>query len=195
MAYATPVNLTALLPFAFTDLPGCPEALILQAAFVTLEDFCRETQVWREDLAAINLVAAQTDYAVTCPAHGILERVVSVEVNGVAIPQSSWEMVGRTTIRLKSAPGTSATGGLAIYAAMLPVLGATTMSAEVFNYWRDALVHGILWRRMVDAKKPWSDPASGMYHQRQYRNAVGDCKWNLMQGSTNAAIYATSSPI
>ena len=72
------VNWDSYLPDVLLEVPGCPSPVAIHAIRGAAIMVCQDEHVWREELAAVNLVAAAGDIAVPAPAGSEIVSVLRV---------------------------------------------------------------------------------------------------------------------
>lgn len=174
------------------ELPGCTTTMVNLHLRETARDFCRRTSVWRETLAAIDLVASQATYNMVVPTNSEVVRVTSITVNDELLwvdkeaPDSSATNsdqlpkyrrdeppftlsadMATLTLATDEIPTAAVTGGLVVIAALKPTAFTAVLPDFLLVQYSEAIRHGTLSRLMRMGKKPWGDrPLAADYESR-----------------------------
>jgi len=85
------------------ELPGMyNNELVLQALKVTGREFCRKTEVFREELEPLPVVDYQQDYTLSFPYDASIHRIHAVRINGAYQASANYELIEETTLRFAS---------------------------------------------------------------------------------------------
>jgi len=180
-------KLTDLYPLMEPELPSCPEPLILQALRKKTRQFCQDTDVWREQLKDIDLVAGQRDYVLNPSFDAEIRKIVEVRINtaenraagyrGAEVKSQYYMFHGELSQRLgvnlqpntltldeSLEPSASETGGLEVKVSLAPLLMAGQVDQDFLQKWCEAIIGGAMFYLMTMPRKKWSDPQkAGLY--------------------------------
>jgi hypothetical protein len=190
------------------ELPGCTTAMVDLHLREVAREFCRATSVWRQPLAAVNLVANQATYTVTAPASSELVRIVSITVAGKLLwldtdapPESQTPKYERadppftlsgdlTTLTLiaDEVPKAAFVGGLVLVGALSPSAAATTIPDFIKGQYSEAIRYGVLSRLMVMGKKPWTDRPQGEKYEGKWNIECSFAATQGQRGNTRAPL-------
>jgi len=148
-------NLYDLLPRIQPYLRNCPQPVIEQQLRFAAQDFCRETGIWRKQLASIASVAAQEDYTLSLSEDAVIIRVHAVEVDGIP-----WDFTEVTedgeTLTLSPAPG-SAGLDIDVWVSVLPRESCTDFPDWLIERWGAGLRKGVEYELKSMDDKPWTN--------------------------------------
>lgn len=168
---------------AIVELPSASDAGIRQALFEVMHEFFEETLAWQETIS-VPIVANTTTYTLVPAEAGEFLQVISL-LNTKNTPQPfSADLVGVITLRdtPNSADTWSATiaktVGLPLGKDGTPIIPEWTISR-----WRTVLSAGLFGRLMMQSRKPYTNPTTGQYWLRRFRNRMGNVKSALAHGN------------
>jgi hypothetical protein len=72
-----------------------------------------------------------------------------------------------------------------------PSTSAAGIDDDIFNEYREAIVHGALSRLMLSPKKPYSSPPLATYHQQQFVVLTGQAGLRKDRNFTRAPLRTT----
>lgn len=171
------------LPEVLISASGVPYVIAINAIRNAAIRFCEKTGIWKEDITAINVVAAQSDYTIT-PTKGEIINLKWATYNGYTLLMFSEEeldiefnkgntenwrlktepeaegiyMYSYNTARLVPIPNVSITSGLLVGVTLKPSLDSTDGIEEIHKNWKDAIVLGALSRLHGMPGRPWYNP-------------------------------------
>lgn len=200
------VNVDDFFPEILPDVSGAALPAVRAAIVAVAIEFCQETLALRQDLAPVNVVKDQADYAFAPPVDYEVTRVLSVRHDGTAlVPQAEevleglyqdWEtMTGtpryftqenRDGLRLVPIPDADVANGLKIRAALQPTRTATTLDQQLKTHWLEAIKHGAISRLKLISGQPFSDPAAAAAHRQLFREQIGEAKLWVSRNFTNS---------
>jgi len=208
---------TQFYDWVLPDLPGSPATGLVDKACVSVcRDFCTETVIQQEELAAVNVVAATGSYALVSsdPTNFDVMKVMELYVDGEELDPKTrdelkryyrqrWQSLTGTpefftqydasNVVLVPIPDTSITAGLEITAALVPALGATGLVDVVFDDWAENIADGIKGKMMLQKNKPWSDPNLGAAAWGKYLEARDQAKSNSAKNFARTRRRTTGS--
>lgn len=198
-AYSTLVGLIT------PHVTGCPTPTIIAAVRQAAEELCRKAGVWRVDLTPIDVVALTYSYPlVTGDADSQVVTPLVVSYDGAELPDVRTLDLRRgvpshpdtskpstpvaymhkalRVLELYPVPEVSVTAGLKVHAKLEPTKASTGIDTDVFNENEETLVHGTLYRLMVQPKKDWTDIKLADFHARKFRANVYAAKARMELG-------------
>src|SRR5512145_2811052 len=169
-------------------------------------EFCQKTKVWVEQLGAYDIEADVSTYALSHASADIIS-VKKVKVDGEVIDpvtveenftdDPDWESVTGTptqyffdtdnNLYLKPVPVSSITDGLVVWAALKPLLTATTVPDVIFNEYVEAIANGAaskILRFSSGARK--EDIALADYLETNFTYEISKAKNKVIRGKTTA---------
>lgn len=173
-------NLYDLLPLVAPYVAGAPEEVLRQGVRHAGREFCLLTEVWREDLDAVDSATGVEEYALTPAYDADFARIRSVTVDG--IPWDYRFDMGLSTLTLHPAPGQDD----------LPIVASVTYTPrealEAYPAWLlgrydQAIADGAIAYLCGMARKPWSDSAEANRRYTQYRGAIAGAKLERVRGN------------
>jgi len=143
------------------DMPSFPpENVVLDKLRWAWEQLLDGSELWREDLTAIDAVEDQADYTLT-PSAGVVIRVIKVEVDETELDPSEYKMTSASTLTFEedSVPAADGTANIEVEVAISPDINGTNGPAWVLNRFHEGLVWGARWALYRQLRKPWTDPS------------------------------------
>lgn len=98
---------STLYPYAYPRLPGCDDAVLLQALQSAGRTFCKRTKAYHDDLEPIPVVNYQEDYVLTPPTSCEILQVDEVRLNDSRLLLTDYEIEWRKAtliLRIPTAP-------------------------------------------------------------------------------------------
>lgn len=178
---------------------NCLSAIVDREVLNTVRHFCANTQLWREQLTAINIVAATASYNLVST--GDVCAVIHVEVDETAIDAVSeadldardpeWRhstssrssyfiakpggtSAGDFTITLVYTPSEALTSGLVVHVAIMPATSATTVEDWIYNLFWEPIANGARARLYGIMGQAWTDINLSRYYDGLYRSQLAD---------------------
>ena len=120
-------------------------------------------------IVAVTVALQLSEYPVIADAELNIASAVDDWRNATGTPE--YILGGTTSLQLVPAP--DAGGTLTLKVALKPSPSATGIDDDIFNEYREAIVHGALARMMLSPKKPYSSPQLAPYHAQQFEIKAG----------------------
>ena len=165
------------------DVPGCPQSAQIIALRQAAIDFCEQSLAWRYDHPDIAVLVATAKYFFDPPEGTAVHAVTYAEFNDRQIEVSkmerdihiwNWrglsgtpEYVLGVSVSFTLVPTPDLEGTLKLKVVLKPAPNATGIDDDIFNEYREAIIHGALARLMLSPKKPYTDLALANYHANQ----------------------------
>jgi hypothetical protein len=172
--------------YIIPEVPGATESLVKTYTRMALRDFCRETEIWTEEIETIDMVADQASYAIPVTGDAYIKRLEWVKRKTSTdnlfedITKSSedtYKLVGDKTlefVRQENIPTLTITDGIAVKIAKMPRISCEVLSDNLFDRYGEAVINRAKKLLMDLPKKPWSNPARAMECQREYERYKAD---------------------
>ena len=172
------------------ELPGCPEMLRVQALQEAFQEFCRESEAWREELAPIDIVEDQLEYDLIPEFDAMILRLEWVKLNtedgvteGLEPDPLAVELYTLTpgdpevlTLDDGLEPTEAITDALTVKAILIPEFNSLDISEWMLNLHYRTLVAGALDIRLRDANKRWTNPARAADYAMRFRDGIQTAK-------------------
>jgi hypothetical protein len=166
-------QLDRLMDNARVSLPSVLDAAIKLELFNVLEEFCKQSLVWREDIP-VEVTPASKEYDAT-PSWGAVTQLISlVNSSGISV---GCTMEEPGFILLTNTPSTSeeltATVALTVVDP-LKTDGYPEIPDWILTKYYLGLLDGVKGRLMSQPAKPYSNERLGIYHLRRFRDAIAN---------------------
>lgn len=193
----------SLLP----DVPGCPFGSADYALRQSARDFCEQSLTWTYTHPDISVVNDQSDYTYVPPAEALVHTIsyaefndkeISAETKDIDMHISDWRnqtgspkfVLGMPNgIRLVPKPDLE--GTLKLIVALKPDNDATGIDDEIYQEYRDVIVHGAMARLMLSPRKPYSKPDLAMHHMQQFTAKTGAAGQRQARNYTTAPLQTS----
>jgi hypothetical protein len=197
----------AFYDFVVPDVPGCPFAAVDVALRQAAIDFCSQSLAWKYSHPDIAVTSGTASYNFVPPAQAVVHAITYAEFGGNEIDCHTGEsgiqiynwrnqtgtpeyvLGGATALTVVPTPDVA--GTLKLEVALKPSLAATGIDDDIFNEYRDAIVHGALGRLMFSPKKPYSNAQLATYHQQQFTIQTGAAGMRQSRNYTRAPMQTT----
>lgn len=195
-----------LVHYVRLETPGVMDVIINQAIAATAMDFCERTRVWTEIQDPVALVDNVNQYDMDGPADARVLTIANVwaanrELKATTMAalvyvlpnwqtakasQPQYYSVARDlkVITVYPIPLEAQSTLLTFRAQYAPRRTATTLPDFLGDNYHDALVAGAKARLMVQVHVPWSSPATGMFYQQVYEQAVAKAQADQLHEQT-----------
>ena len=200
---------SAFYDFALPDLPGCPVAALDIAIRQAAIEFCEKSLAYKTSHNPISVISGTAEYAFQPPDQTVVHVItyakfddteLQCRVGEYGISNQDWRSEegtpkyifgGMTALTLIPAPNVD--GTLTMIVALKPSPTADGIDDNIFNEYREAIVHGALARLMLSPKKPYSDPGLATYHNLQFTILTGQAGTRSDRSYTRAPLQTTIS--
>lgn len=166
------------------DVPNCPQSMQTLALRQAAIAFCEQSQAWKYQHDPIGVTVATSDYDFTPLPNSVVHAIDYAEFNDSEIEVMTaqddvwlwnWRhqdgtpqyVVGHPTY-LTLIPAPNVEGTLTLTVILKPSPVADGIDDDLFNEWREAIVHGALARLLMSPKKPYTDMQLAMLHKNQF---------------------------
>jgi len=166
-------------------LPRCPDAVQFRALRRACHRFCRLTEIWREDLAAILTVADQEDYICSVAyTDTFFLRAYKVTVDSVEKCEDDWSFSTAGVLSLDPAPVT-ADKDIIVSVVYIPSTECTDVVDWLVTRWGPGIAAGAEAELKADPgggrqPVPWYNPESAALAASVFSQHVGEAKAELL---------------
>lgn len=170
---------------------GAIERVVNQTAV----DFCKQSRIWREK-RRIDVEKGTEQVRLRTSGGGRVDQVLqavhqdqkgrNVELGKVedhkiinapsGQPRYFSEGLERSNPVIRFWPIPDREGTVDLYVVLVPQRQSTSIPDHISEEWYEAIVHGALYRLMIDSGKPYSNPDKALFHKQQFDLAVRDAK-------------------
>lgn len=192
-------------------VPGCSPLIAENAIRSAVIDLCQKARVWRETLAAINVVQDQAAYVLTPSAGSRIISSVNVTYNEESIEADTeedmdyvygdWRLLptgtptkylfmSPETLTLNKKPAAAITGGLIVRVTVKPTVDATDCDDLIRDDWLDVVADGAKAKLMAIPGQPWSNLAEARYLKKEFRKGVARARIRMIHGRTDKPLSA-----
>jgi hypothetical protein len=177
----------SLWPSIMPETPGAPEALILRVMKDLVIEMCRETEMFKEELAAMDIVANRATYNLVPSWDATIQALDWVKVSGQKLPEEQYELTQDMilTFRTNWIPATAKTAGLLVKVTLLPNYDHEQIDPVLLNRYHEGIVAGTKGRLMIMPKKKWSDPQLGMLYMQKFDEVKAQAIRHKFTGQKN----------
>lgn len=186
------------------DVPGCPYVAATFALRQSAIAFCEQSLAWtyaHPDIAVVNDV---DEYAYIPPVGALVHAVVYAEFNDHEIDAKvkdvdmriwNWRnqsgtpeyvLGGPSGIRLVPTPDVE--GTLKLVVALKPDNDSTGIDDEIFQEYREAIVHGAKARLMLSPRKPYTNAELAAFHMQQFAAQTAGAGQRVARNYTRAPL-------
>jgi hypothetical protein len=183
------------------DLPGCPLAVADNALRQFAIAFCEQSLAWRFEHPDIPVAVGTAEYLLAPPEGAVAHVITYAALDGEEIepvdPASlpirdrgrragkpRYMLSGPASVTLMS--DLYAAGTLTLLVVLKPSATSMGIDNNLFDEYREAIVHGALARLMLSPGKPYTNPQFAAYHQQQF--AVKAAAAGVRAARSNARI-------
>lgn len=200
------IALTTWFNDVLPDVPGCLEAVALDAILDAAIVFCARTKVHKVDLDPIMLLANTPSTPFVAPASAPQTRVVEIReatygTTSLMFKDPDWlrvhyDPIWRTktgtpqfitqddeeSFRVVPYLTVNSTVALNLFVSLKPTATATDIEARLWREYREVIQAGALARLMLSPKKPYSNATLGAIHNDAFENAIARITHKAFKG-------------
>ena len=192
---------------AAVDLPSCPLAMLDSALRRAAIAFCEQSLAWRYAHPDIPVVQGTAQYAFAPPGGALVHAITYAKFGDSEIEWrrreylwGDWrsktgtpEVVLGGATGLTLVPKPDVAGSLSLVVALKPSNVATGVDDDIFDQFRECIVHGALAMLMLSPKKPYTDGSLGLVHQQQFASSTCAAGARVAQDYSRAPLQTVVS--
>jgi hypothetical protein len=167
-------------------LTGAVDDAIKLALFETVDEFLRETNVWKEAIPFITVAHAPDLVYDLVPTKGTILRLVGLNVTGQVRQISGvMQVPGELFLVTPFDSGVDITATVSL-APLDPVaVGSEWPDIDPWIYQRyyTALIDGLIMKMASQPDKPYTSDNLVVYHGKRFRNAIGVTRADIEKGN------------
>ncbi|MDK2957815.1 MAG: hypothetical protein PWQ57_3313 [Desulfovibrionales bacterium] len=186
---ATPWS--AFLPYVHPEAAGAPVAVVLSKIRHAAQDFCQESQIWRESLDPVVFPKGVKEADLEAPDDDsrIVELVWLKDAGGSKLAPGADYTATHETITLASAPAKAFT--CSALAALKPSASAETVLDFLFHDWSEAIAHGALGKLMAMVGREWLSPQGAAFHRQEFSKGVAAARARINKGYASRSLQVS----
>lgn len=166
------------------DVPGCLSATIQRALTRVCRELIYKSNVWKEDLPLLDVVARQTDYNINVPYNALIKNLSDVKIIQSPLqsfdsveeyPQPYYDYIPENILRFKSpalAPQQAFIEGMRLTAVLVPNFNCNAIPKWIFERYAEGFIAGAKAQLMLSPKKPYSNLDLGVKNENKYNEFV-----------------------
>lgn len=161
-------DFSTLDQYLMSKVYAVPPLLKTKALQHTLDDFCRDTKFWQEDLILYPTVGFN-EYPIPEIGNSRFVELVSARYEDgtmLELGRDCW-MVGNDQLRVSDRILSEAKP-IVIRAALTPAIDATTANQSLIDYCAEAVADGAASRLFLMPGQPWTDYEQGARYRDRY---------------------------
>ncbi len=202
-----------VLPYVY--VPSKP--IVRDAIRDACIELCRRTQIWREDLAAIDVVQNHYTYNLT-PSAGRIFTTISVLYDSIPVHPSgedhldnispSWRryrsvtyrynlsfLNDQATLELTWPPTADITGGIEVRVALQPLPDDTQVPDTLYTDHKDVVADGSLAKLLGMQAEKWYDPVKANQHNRSFGDGLAKMAGEAQRSHTSRPQQVKMRPL
>lgn len=201
------------LPFVTNEISNCPDSVIKQQMLLTLQEFCKETRCWQQQLDPIQLVAGQREYDTTPDSNTarvhVFDRVDCIGVGELdlldasqtrpadwmsatgTVPRRVYAAADGQTLTVYPEPEGAQLPQLLVHVRLVPKLNADSLPDEVLEKHIEAIASGTKARLMAMINRPWTDASTSGMHRSLFTAAMTDARANAGKTYVSGPTFVT----
>lgn len=193
-----------LYPLVADQAPLAPVGVVNSHAKRAVKRFLEETGIWREMLAAVDVVAGVSQYTLTPPTDAQITGVVMVRCKGTTLsvlaggewPYGStaqgqpqvWKFEPTDTLRIFPIPTEAMAGGLEVVARCVPSTTATTFPDWLMDEWSEVLAYGALSTVLMGKGQPWKDSQLAIHYKAEFKRGIASARIKDMKSGARTGL-------
>lgn len=176
-------------------LSGAAPSVVEDELLMTVQDFFRETMVWRQ-AETLTVNGDTANYEVGSSMESTPARMIEVKLNGrdlnpigdhddlVGVRNNSYRF---DAFNREITIPKGSVGELRMFIAWVPEKLEDIPPGYVVEY-RDGIMDGALARMLVHPNRPYSNPGQAIFHGRRYKTAISRAKRNILTRNAKADV-------
>lgn len=189
---------SALLPCVTPYARSCPLPVQSQTLCRAAQDWCRDTESWRETLPTVTLVEDQADYTLVMPSDDagspVLYPATPLRVLSATVDdrERKASLSARGVLTLTSIPTAGDDGkDLTVKAVLQPTTGSALLPDWFVERWQRGIIARALELLYGMSGKPWAEKDGLASQHGLYMQEVGRAKRELVAQRVGGADYFT----
>ena len=175
-------DLYDLVALIVPEVPGSPDVAVRSALRLIARDFCRETEVWREEVTGTTTEDEDEYDLNTLHSYDAqVYRVLKLEQEDSTIDRDDYTFGPTGILTYDNAPDES-DDTLTISTVLLPLISCTVYPQWLLDQWGDGIAAGTVARLAGQTGRPWSSPQVAALKSEEYRNAIAQAKGVVITG-------------
>ena len=197
--------------FVKPEVGGAPDFLIERAVRDTAIDFCKRTGVYIPEPEFVTIIDGVNEYSVTLPQGTELNHIIDIFNNRTALkPISFNELLHRLGDETEKgiphfyaqrdntdfcvAPIPDQNDSFRVLYSVKPTSSSTSIPDTIGKEYREAIVHGTLFRLQMMSGQPFADAgaaqANRMLYEREVGRTVRQVKYGFSGGTLTCKVRA-----
>lgn len=167
------VGLDAFLPVLFGKVAAVPRSVALQQLRLSLNEFCKFSLYWEEDLGTITPDPDNRHgYELALPrgVKPVGDLQVMYASNDNPVPADLYRRTNPQTVVFDA--GVNEPVKLVVAVNLIPT--GAEVPETLLNYFGEAIAAGAAKRLVVMPQRDWSDPTMAQYHESEYREGYNE---------------------
>lgn len=194
-----------LAEYIRSEVQGAPDFLIERSAREAAIEFCVKTDVYRLEPEDLQIIAKIDEYEVTVPSGTELNHIIDIYRDGKPLKPVSYtrllEITGDGTQRAKPnsysqrdntvfyvAPVPDEKETLKALYSVKPSPTSTSIPDTIGREYREALVHGAIFRLQMMSGQTWSNPGSAANNKGLFDQRVGQVTREVKYGYSGGSL-------
>lgn len=189
------------------DLPGCPFVALDHAVRNSAIAFCEQSLAWTYEHPDIAIVPDLATYDFVPPAEALVHTVLYARFNETDLDTQTkdadmriWNWRNQsgspqyllgTPSGLRLVPKPDLVGTLTLIVALKPDDDAIGIDDEIYQEYREAIIHGAKARLMLSPRKPYTDAALASFHMGQFTAKTTAAGIRAARNYTRAPLQTT----
>lgn len=209
------MNIDDLLIHVLPYVPGCPESMARTMLRHAAREWCRDTEVWSEDLPPVMTQVGKSVYALNTEAHEEVARIRSVKIGDQVyevVPHGSAKNIilkhrandlcyepflcwtkNLEDISIYPAPVVAGLG-IVVEAVMMPSVQAEELQEEALGRYQESIAGGALMRLLSMPKQEWTDSGAASERGSQFMADKVDAQFNASLGFVRPMLRVKPAP-
>lgn len=193
---------------------GVTRPALVMAVIDACQRFCEETELYSQELTAINVAEDDRDYTLSAPSNAAFVRVLNVKyktdgadndefVDLDLLSVDEWQRCNKGSWKYHEAevptkywvdesfilyldfiPTEASTGGLLVEAALKPSDAAATVADFFLTNWRKIIGFGAIAYLLSMRGMTWYDPKAALEYEMRFMKGMGKGKIKRITGRT-----------
>lgn len=169
------ISLSDFYPLLWPELPGCMEFLFDRELQWVIDDFCKQTWVWQEELDPVYVFSGVRHYDLVVPPGSQIVGIVRIKNQAeTELTEYVFDRIGEW-IELASEPGSEDT--YLVRAALKPTRDSNADYKDaLLDDYSETITAGVKKRLMLMPRQQWSNPEMASYYVQVYKRGLGAAK-------------------
>lgn len=180
-------ELSQFVPEVSSLCRDAPQPVTREAVLRSVQAFCKDAHVWREDGGSLDLVAGVREYDID---HLPGTYVIAFEVLRNGQRYYHFIRTGHDSLLLDAAPSIAQPQGLQVTTWLMPTEDGEEVPDVLWHECREAVIAGAVSILKAQKGRPWYDPDGSLYCRDLFHTGLAKAKLRVLREFSDYQLQA-----